>query len=1094
MLEKLAGFLGTSEELDILYSPRVLQPLFLYVLSASTIEEKSRALNILKSLLKRSSPTFDQIIRILFSEANELYTSNKSAKISHPLLQSLILVLVKAVNLNYSGPQESWFIELNELISDMKGLTDKDEALEMFIFETFKSKITANTEQTRESDHPYKRSTKVEKIQIPGAAFLNIEFDSQSKLENRDTIYFSYDEEGKQSIEKAIVAVESSSSNWADNPKGPDVVLSNNNKTATRTNSSGWGTAIFNESYSSGKIKITLHIDADGDSSYLYLGVIKADGTDYNLSEYIGSDCSREVWTWKKSGEFHRKGSNSSGAGYATNDTITMLIDADSKELTVFKNDEEIFKFTGLSQTVIPAVCFGGSNQLVSIKSVEKLGFGETSIDKKKLRVNGDSVCSWFPINSGFNKAHFWVGSKETANRSNGKRTITKIDEAPSIFDTSVEFNAGKHFVEVTVNTEGRVGLGFAFKSTVENKQIENESSVLVYSDTDNFTVGDVIGSYADFDAGEFKFYKNGAHFATRPTGFPITEETEALKFVTILTAINQAVTISANPAIPAEIDILNVTSDAESALWGYKFKITPEFKGRNIKLIESYLGFGTEELKTEWRDVYAPKFKHLFKTGAAEQLVNYLDEFTQSKGKDVLSLTPEEIDPTEAELIYYPELEKVSKEDLRGLYQILANFNKRVDSSLYLFNLHIDSYQSMSELQRVFTGSRNFIFFKIKNTLFKDTLTKTNVDSRAEINIDRPKAARHRDRKEVDTLGQFSVFGQIFRNMISKTNKEFRNSERIYKVNYRGEASIDAGGPYNESMSNMCDELQSSYLRLLVPCPNNTHNIGENREAWIINPAADTKQDLELFLFLGKLMGAAIRTQNNLNLSFPPLFWKRLLLDPLNIRDLRGVDVCTVQILEILRNLEANQLTPETFSYAYDEKFTTKDSSGREVELIDGGKDKPVTYENAAEYADLIEKSRLNESSKQYAALRKGISAVVPFDYLNLFSWKQLETLVCGAANIDIEILKVNTDYEGCTATDAHILLFWEALTEMLPKERTLFLKFVWGRSKLPSGRDWRHMKITRYNPSGPVNNYLPVSHTCFFTIDLPADRKSVV
>jgi len=115
-------------------------------------------------------------------------------------------------------------------------------------------------------------------------------------------------------------------------------------------------------------------------------------------------------------------------------------------------------------------------------------------------------------------------------------------------------------------------------------------------------------------------------------------------------------------------------------------------------------------------------------------------------------------------------------------------------------------------------------------------------------------------------------------------------------------------------------------------------------------------------------------------------------------------------------------------------------------------------------------------------------MSAVVPSDYLNLFSWKQVEILVCGAANIDIEILKVNTDYEGCSATDAHILLFWEALTEMIPKERTLFLKFVWGRSKLPSGRDWRHMKITRYNPPGVVNNYLPVSHTCFFTIDLPA------
>mmetsp|Transcript_7887 Transcript_7887/g.7758 ORF Transcript_7887/g.7758 Transcript_7887/m.7758 type:complete len:270 (-) Transcript_7887:37-846(-) len=233
--------------------------------------------------------------------------------------------------------------------------------------------------------------------------------------------------------------------------------------------------------------------------------------------------------------------------------------------------------------------------------------------------------------------------------------------------------------------------------------------------------------------------------------------------------------------------------------------------------------------------------------------------------------------------------------------------------------------------------------------------------------------------------------------------------------------------------------------------------------------------------------MGCAIRTQNNLNLSLPPLFWKRLFMDPLSIKDLRGSDVCIVQILEILRNPSDNQLTPDNFAYAYDEKFTTKDSSGREVELIPDGKEKQVTFHNAGEYADLIEKYRLNENPKAYEAIRNGISAVVPIDYLNLFSWKQIEILVCGAANIDIEILKANTDYEGCTATDPHILLFWESLTEMIPKERTLFLKFVWGRSKLPSGRDWKHMKITRYNPPGQVNNYLPISHTCFFTIDLP-------
>ena len=32
----------------------------------------------------------------------------------------------------------------------------------------------------------------------------------------------------------------------------------------------------------------------------------------------------------------------------------------------------------------------------------------------------------------------------------------------------------------------------------------------------------------------------------------------------------------------------------------------------------------------------------------------------------------------------------------------------------------------------------------------------------------------------------------------------------------------------------------------------------------------------------------------------------------------------------------------------AYDEKFTTKDTNGQEVELIEGGKEKEVTFDNA--------------------------------------------------------------------------------------------------------------------------------------------------
>jgi hypothetical protein len=156
------------------------------------------------------------------------------------------------------------------------------------------------------------------------------------------------------------------------------------------------------------------------------------------------------------------------------------------------------------------------------------------------------------------------------------------------------------------------------------------------------------------------------------------------------------------------------------------------------------------------------------------------------------------------------------------------------------------------------------------------------------------------------------------------------REKERIFKVEFQGEGGIDAGGPYNETWSIVCEELQSKFLPLFVPTQNNTHNIGENRDTWIINPSATAPAHIEMFTFLGKCFGVAIRTSNNLNLCLPPLFWKRLILEDVTVKDLKSTDECCFQLLEILRNLEGQGIGEEEFKDVIDETFTTNDSSMR--------------------------------------------------------------------------------------------------------------------------------------------------------------------
>lgn len=68
--------------------------------------------------------------------------------------------------------------------------------------------------------------------------------------------------------------------------------------------------------------------------------------------------------------------------------------------------------------------------------------------------------------------------------------------------------------------------------------------------------------------------------------------------------------------------------------------------------------------------------------------------------------------------------------------------------------------------------------------------------------------------------------------------------------------------------------ELQSPALSLLLRTPNGRQGVGQNRDKWILNPAATSSVELEMYAFLGKLMGIAIRSKDYMALNLPSLIW----------------------------------------------------------------------------------------------------------------------------------------------------------------------------------------------------------------------------
>jgi len=245
--------------------------------------------------------------------------------------------------------------------------------------------------------------------------------------------------------------------------------------------------------------------------------------------------------------------------------------------------------------------------------------------------------------------------------------------------------------------------------------------------------------------------------------------------------------------------------------------------------------------------------------------------------------------------------------------------------------------------------------------------------------------------------------------------------------------------------------------------------------------------------------MGIATRTKNCLDLSLPSILWKPIVCIRLDRTDLEAVDKRCCQYLDAIADIGKNnsaKLNEENFNEYIFETFTAQSSDGRIVELKAGGKDIPVTWRNRMEFCTLIEQFRLNEFKLQTEAIIRGIAAVVPIQLLYLFTWHEIELCVCGRPGIDLRLLKKHTRYCGVSPTERHIVFFWKVLETFTPEQLTLFIRFVWGRSRLPAANElythqFQLQSFTRamsgFNEQLAPDDFLPQAQTCFFSLALP-------
>ncbi|KAE8617136.1 hypothetical protein XENTR_v10008991 [Xenopus tropicalis] len=433
-----------------------------------------------------------------------------------------------------------------------------------------------------------------------------------------------------------------------------------------------------------------------------------------------------------------------------------------------------------------------------------------------------------------------------------------------------------------------------------------------------------------------------------------------------------------------------------------------------------------------------------------------------------------------------YSCLKDICLHTVRARLRLLYHFSDLMYSSWRLLNLSPNNQSSASHYN---AGTWGIVQGQLRPLLAPRVYTLPMVRSIGKTMVQGKNYGPQITVKRISTRGRKCkpIFVQIARQVVKLNASDLRLPSRAWKVKLVGEGADDAGGVFDDTITEMCQELETGVVDLLIPSPNATAEVGYNRDRFLLNPSSGLDEHLMQFKFLGILMGVAIRTKKPLDLHLAPLVWKQLCCIPLTLEDLEEVDLLYVQTLNSILHIEDSGITEENFHEMIPlDSFVGQSADGKMVPIIPGGNSIPLTFSNRKEYVDRAIDYRLHEMDRQVAAVREGMSWIIPVPLLSLLTARQLEQMVCGMPEISVDVLKKVVRYREVDEQHQLVQWFWQTLEEFSNEERVLFMRFVSGRSRLPANtadisQRFQIMKVDRPHDS------LPTSQTCFFQLRLP-------
>lgn len=195
-------------------------------------------------------------------------------------------------------------------------------------------------------------------------------------------------------------------------------------------------------------------------------------------------------------------------------------------------------------------------------------------------------------------------------------------------------------------------------------------------------------------------------------------------------------------------------------------------------------------------------------------------------------------------------------------------------------------------------------------------------------------------------------VFLDSFKSLSYKSGEEIKYGK--LSIRFNGEEGVDAGGVSREWFQVLSRQMFNPDYALFIPVASDRTTFHPNKLSKI------NEEHLMFFKFIGRIIGKALYEGRALDCHFSRAVYKRILGKSVSIKDMETLDLDYYKSLLWMLENDITEIITETFS------VETDDFGVREiVDLVENGRNIPVTEENKHEYVQLVVEHRLTGSVK---------------------------------------------------------------------------------------------------------------------------------